>query len=268
LAAVSKASNFWLGLGSGKATTYDWTSGTTTSDTVVIADGNWHHIAITLNSGVANGSTLYVDGVAKQTFIWTPQFQSGIFTIGSVYNGTTYSQYFNGSIDHVKVLNRILSATEILAEYTGQNSGSVSGLSLGTITPGTSNATLSDVIVQTDAGSYNLAINQDHNLTNGSDTIAPVSGSIAVPAAWTEGTTKGLGFTLTATNATAIPAGWNSGNSYAAFPGTATTFYSRTGLQSSRDYLTLRIRADVTSAQASYTTPYTNTITVTGTITP
>jgi len=268
LAAVSKSSSFWLGLGSGKAATYDWTSATTTADTVVIADGNWHHIAVTLNSGVAGGSTLYVDGVAKNTFIWTPQFQSGIFTIGSVYNGTTYSQYFNGSIDHVKVLNRILSADEILAEYTGQNSGSASGLSLGTITPGASKAVLSDVVVQTDAGSYTLAINQDHNLQSGANTIPAVSGSIAVPGVWTEGATKGLGFTLTATNATAIPGTWNSGNSYAAFPGTATTFYTRTGQQSSSDYLTLRVRADVASTQIATGSAYTNTLTVTGTIAP
>jgi len=268
LVAVSKASNFWLGIGSGKATTYDWTSSTTTSDTTVIADGNWHHIAITLNAGVANGSTLYVDGIAKKTFIWTPQYQSGILTIGAVYNGSTYSQYFNGAVDHVKVFNRALSAEEIAAEYSAQNSGLINGLSLGTITPGVSSTVLSDIIVQTDAGSYSLAINQDHNLTDGTNTIPAISGNIASPLAWTEGATKGLGFTLTATNATAIPVAWNSGNSYAAFPPTATTFYSRTGIPSINDYLTVRIRADVTSAQVSSDVPYTNTVTVAGTIAP
>lgn len=268
LGAVTKSSNFWLGLSAGKLALYDWTSGVTCADTTTISDGSWHHVAMTLNSGVANGSTLYVDGVAKKTCTWTPQAQTGIFTIGSVYNGSTYSQYFNGSLDHVKVLSRALSADEILAEYNGQNVGAVSGLSLGTITPGASNTTLSDVIVQTDAGSYTLAINQDHNLTSGSYTIPAISGSIASPAIWTEGTTKGLGFTLTTTNATALPGTWNSGNSYAQFPATATTFYTRTGQQSSRDYLTMRVRADVATTQASVTTPYTNTITVTGTITP
>lgn len=269
MAAVSKSNNFWLGLSSGKAAMYDWTSATMCSDTTVIADGNWHHIAVTLNSGVANGSTVYVDGSAKKTCTWTPASQTGYVALGAVQSGaSTYTQYFTGSLDYVKILNRLLSADELSAEYTGQNSGAASGLSLGTIMPGTSNTTLSDVIVQTDAGSYTLAISQDHNLTSGSNTIPAISGSIASPAAWTEGTTKGLGFTLTATNATAIPGTWNSGNSYAQFPGTATTFYTRTGQQTSSDYLTMRVRADVATTQVSSDTPYTNTITVTGTITP
>lgn len=268
LAAIAKSSNFWLGLGNGKASVYDWTSGVTTSDTTVIADNSWHHIAMTLNSGVANGSTLYVDGSPKQTFIWTPASQTGSLVIGAVYNGSTYGQYFNGVIDQVKVFNRILSADEIQAEYAAQTAGVASGLSLGTITPGISNAVLTDVIARTDAGAYTLAISQDHDLTDGTYTISPVSGNIASPVAWSEGSTKGLGFTLTATNATAIPGSWNSGNSYAAFPASATTFYTRTGLQSGDDYLTLRIRADVASTQVSSNAAYTNTVTVTGTISP
>ncbi len=269
MTVVSKYNNFWLGLSTGTASVYNYSTSTMCSDTTNIANGNWHHIAVTLNSGVSNGSTIYVDGVAKKTCTWTPAAQTGYVALGAAQSGaSTYTQYLNGTADHVKIFNRILTADEILAEYTGQNSGAISGLSLGMITPGASNTVLSDVIIQTDAGSYTLAVSQDYNLTSGSYTIPAISGSIASPAAWTEGTTKGLGFTLTATNATAIPGLWNSGNSYAQFPSTATTFYTRTGWQSSNDYLTLRVRADVASTQASSTTPYTNTITVTGTITP
>lgn len=269
MAAVSKSSNFWLGLASGRVTIYDWTSANTCSDTTVIADGSWHHIAVTLDSGVTNGSTIFVDGVAKKTCIWTPVSQTGYVAIGAVQSGaSTYLQYFTGSIDHAKIYNRLLSPDEVLAEYNGQNSGAASGLTLGTITPGISNVTLSDVVVQTDGGSYTLAISQDHNLTNGSDTIPSISGSIASPTAWNEGVTKGLGFTLTATNATALPGTWNAGNSYSPFPGTATTFYTRSGQQTNADYLTMRVRADVVSTQVAHDTPYTNTITVTGTVTP
>jgi hypothetical protein len=269
MAAVSKSSNFWLGIASGKAAVYDWTSATTCSDTATIADGSWHHIAVTLNSGVSNGSILYVDGAPKKTCTWTPLSQTGYVAIGAVQTGaSTYTEYFTGSIDHTKVFNRILTDDELLAEYSGQNAGNTSGVALGTIMPGVSNTVLSDVIIRTDAGSYTLAINQDHDLTSGSNTIAAVSGSIASPVAWSEGTTKGLGFTLAATNATAISGIWNSGSSYAAFPGSSTTFYTRTGLQSSADYLTLRLRADVASNQATTLAPYSNTITITGTITP
>lgn len=270
LGAVIKASNFWLGLGEGKARTYDWTSGVTTTDSTTIADGSWHHIAITLTAGTANGSILYVDGVAKKTFTWTPQSQTGWLAIGAATsNGSSFSQYFNGSIDHVKILNRLLSADEILAEYNAQNAGNGSGLSLGTITPGASNTASSDIIVQTDSNGYTLAINQNGNLTSGAYTIPSVSGSIAAPVAWTEGATKGLGFTLTATNATALPGTWSSGNSYAALPSTATSFYTRTGTQSSTsDYITMRLRADVASNQPTTTGAYSNIMTITGTITP
>lgn len=269
MAVVSKSSNFWLGIENGKAAMYDWTSANMCSDTTTITDGSWHHIAVSLNSGVTNGSILYVDGLAKKSCTWTPVSQTGYVAIGAVQTGaSTYAQYFTGSIDHAKVFNRILTDDELLAEHAGQNAGATSGVALGTITPGVSNTVLSDVIIRTDAGSYTLAINQDHDLTSGSNTIAAVSGSIASPVAWSEGSTKGLGFTLTSTNATAIPGTWNSGNSYAAFPGTGTTFYTRTGLQGSADYLTLRLRADVASTQASTPTPYSNTITITGTITP
>lgn len=161
----------------------------------------------------------------------------------------------------------MLSADEILAEYNAQNTGNGSGLSLGSITPNTSNTALSDIIVHTDSNGYTLAINENNDLTSGAYTIPPVSGSIASPVAWSEGTTKGLGFTLTATNATALPGTWSSGNSYAAIPTTATSFYTRTGIQSSTsDYITMRLRADVSLAQTVGV--YNNILTITGTITP
>ncbi|MEO5948921.1 MAG: LamG domain-containing protein [Candidatus Saccharimonas sp.] len=269
-AAVAKASNFWLGLGGGKASTYDWPTATTTTDTTVIADGNWHHIAITVSSGVASGSTLYVDGVAKKTFTWAPVLVNGWLAIGTVTsNGSSYIQYFNGSIDHAKIFNRMLSADEIAAEYSSQDAGYGSGLTLGTITPGASNTALSDIVVETDNGGYTLAVNQNTDLTSGAFTIPSISGSIASPVSWTEGTTKGLGFTLTATNATAIPGTWSSGNSYAPLPSTATSFYTRTGLQSSTaDYLTMRLRADVDTTQPTTSGAYSNIMTITGTTTP
>lgn len=209
-------------------------------------------------NGVSAGSTAATGALANNNLIWA---------LGSA-NGTTPASYFAGRIDEAKLFSRAFTASEVLAEYSASNAGTPSGVSLGAITPGASNLALADAIVQTDAGGYTLAVNQDHDLQNGSYTIPPISGSIASPLAWSEGATKGLGFTLTATNGTAIPGTWNSGASYAAFPGTATTFYTRIGLQSAKDYLTMRLRADVTTVQESLTTPYTNTITVTGTITP
>jgi len=234
-------------------------------DTTAVNDGQWHHVAMTMNSGVASGTKLYIDGALKQTCTATVSNQSGAVTIGSLL--TAY--YLDGSVDEAKVFNRVFSADEVAAEYNAGVAGVTAGVSLGTIVPGTSNAVQADIITLTDASSYTLAINQDHDLTSGAYTIPSISpGTIASPAAWSEGTTKGLGFTLAGTNATAIPGGWASGANYAALPNTVTGFYTRSGTQSGKDYLTLGLKLDVNVSQAATTTPYTNTVTITGTYTP
>ncbi|MBC7764622.1 LamG domain-containing protein [Microbacteriaceae bacterium] len=268
MAVITKASNFWLGLDFGKAAIYDWTGATTCSASTApsLGDNTWHHIAATLTSGTVNGSIIYIDGVQQKTCTWTPAAQTGSVGIGAT-KAVSWQQFFNGSIDNVKIFNRVFSTNEIKAEYDAQNAGNPSGIHLGTTIAGTSSTSSYDAIVRTDAGGYTLGVNQNQNLTNGAYTIPAVSGSIASPVTWSEGTTKGLGFTLFGTNATAIPGKWSSGNAYAAFPASATTFYSRTGYSGgAKDYLNMRVRLDVGSSQA--TGEYQNTITTTGTMIP
>lgn len=152
-------------------------------------------------------------------------------------------------------------------EQSIQLSLSPTTINIGTVTPGTSNNSSVTASVITDAPGYTLSVSQDHNLQSGAYTISPVSGSIASPVAWVEGTTKGLGFTLVSTSATAIPGTWNSGNSYAAFPGTDTAFYTRTGYSGgSTDTLTMRVKLDVPPSQEAAS--YSNTVTWVGTTTP
>ncbi len=234
-------------------------------DTTTVNDGAWHHVAMTMNSGAANGTKLYVDGALKQACTATVLNQTGAVTIGSA--GAAY--YLNGTVDESKVFNRVLSADEIAAEHAAGVDGLVSGVALGAITPGTSNTVQADVIALTDASGYTLSISQDHDLTSGGYTIPALSsGTITTPAAWAEGTTKGLGFTMADTNATPIPIKWATGTKYAALPNVSTSFYTRTGIQSAVDYITLGLRADVGASQATGSAPYVNTVTITGTYTP
>ena len=232
-----------------------------------IPASTWTHIAF-----VKSGATLncYVNGVlANGAASGTPPADIGSTTQPFKLGAARYGTSLQDSIDELKLFSRALSASEIAAEYAATSTGQPVGMSLGTIIPGTSNFVSSDAIVRTDAAGYSLAINQDHDLTSGSYTIAGIaSGTVNVPAAWNEGTTKGLGFTLSATNATPISGVWNNGNSYAAFPATATTIYTRTGQQTTPDYVTLKLRADVSTSQAATASPYTNTLTLTGTVTP
>ena len=123
-----------------------------------------------------------------------------------------------------------------------------------------------NVMVQTDASGYSLAVAQNGNLSDGAgNSIPAVSGTINAPGTWTNGSTKGLGFTLTSAYG-GVPAKWNSGNSYAQFPQTSTVFFTRSGQFSGTETTGLRFKIDVAAAQAAGT--YTNTVTTTGTMTP
>lgn len=257
---------FFLANGSGDAGSnyVDTSSGILTANT-------WYHVVATYDGTQAAGSRIkiYVNGISQPLTVngaIAASLNAG--NTPDLYIGDFHglSRQFNGAIDQVKIFNRALSADEVKAEYTAQNAGIETGLTLQTITPGASNSSAFNVFTQTTSGGYNLAINQDHDLQNGSNTLPAISGSIASPIAWSEGNTKGLGFTLTSTNATAIAGSWNAGAAYAALPNSATTFYTRTGTQSVKDVLAMQLRADAATSQPSGA--YANTMTITGTTNP
>jgi len=86
-------------------------------------DGGWHHIAGTYSSHVL---TLYYDGqqVAQKTItkdVCLPSTTPLIFGASMEVEGDPYNKYYQrryaGSVDDIKVYNRVLSADEILASY-------------------------------------------------------------------------------------------------------------------------------------------------------
>jgi hypothetical protein len=234
----------------------------------------WHHVAATFGSG---GMHLYVDGASSGTpdsntsaGNYTGYWRMAYDTL-SGWNSAPTSNYFSGNLDEVKIYSRELSATEVANEYTAGGAGVVSAQTIPAISAGISSTALTDVIVRTDAGGYTLAINQDHNLTHTDTvtTIPAVSYSIGSgnTGLWTEGTTKGLGFTLVA--ASGIESWWGSSPNYkyAAIPGAATTFHSHTGfLSGTPETNTVQFRLDVSPSQKSGT--YSNTATFTATEIP
>lgn len=232
--------------------------------------GSWYHIVGTYDAATGF-MAIYVNGalVNSQTYPAGPINYSVASTdnqISCFNNGRWPSEGAPGTIDHLKIFNRALRADEIKAEYDAQNAGVPAGISLGSVTPGSSTTALQDVIVRTDSGEYGIVVSQDHNLQKGAQTIPAISASIASPAAWSEGTTKGLGFTLM--NAPGLDSKWGAGANYAAIPGTATSFYTRSGHTSSDtiDVINTRLRLDTTTAQESGA--YSNTVTYTGTTIP
>jgi prepilin-type N-terminal cleavage/methylation domain-containing protein len=74
----------------------------------------WHHVAMVIDgSGVP---TAYLDGVAIGTFAGTgPQAPSS----STVSFGGDSGNFFNGSVDDVRLYNRALTLAEILSLYSG-----------------------------------------------------------------------------------------------------------------------------------------------------
>lgn len=205
----------------------------------------------------------------------SPSYTIDASSVGSSLSGTQNSTNYSlvGSGGESVIGNAASGSYKISQGYVAQLEQSIqlslspSTLNLGTITPGVSGTVNFTASILTDAPGYTLSVNQDNNLTKGGDTIPAVSGSIASPVTWTEGTTKGLGFSLVSTNATAIPGKWSAGGAFAAFPGTSTAFYTRTGYTGgATDTLDMRVRLDVANTQPSGA--YTNIATWVGTTTP
>ncbi len=229
-----------------------------------LGTGSWNHVCFTYDGG---DFVLYVNGSENDRLTLNQPLGSLTqpLRIGVISNG---SQPFDGIVDEVKLFGRALAGHEVKAEYDASSAGLPTGLAFADgVTPGQSQTASYDTIIQTSAAGYGLAISQNANLTNGGNSIAAVSGSIGSPVSWSEGSTKGLGFTLYGTNATAIPGVWSGGSSYAALPASATTFYNRTGLNGgAKDTVNLRLRLDVPSSQPNGT--YSNQMVITGTMTP
>ena len=230
----------------------------------------WRHVAVVFDgtqSDPLKRARIYIDGIDKTwvdhgsgTMPTSLQDVTSSFSLGA-YNGSFGA--LPGMIDHAKLFNRALSASEIAAEYNAQNAGVPTGFGIQSQYGGSSTSAY-DAIVRTNAN-YTISVQQDHDLQSGANTIAPVSGSVASPSTWTEGATRGFGFTLTA--APSLDSKWASGTKYAAFPSSTTSVYSGAGtLNSTPQVVSLQMRLHAPDAQQYGA--YTNSVTYTGTTTP
>jgi plastocyanin len=103
------SSSFYIILIGNNACIGMWTGGDVCGSTNV-ADGNWHHLALTYDG--ASTATLYVDGAFETSETRTYNtVLSGRLYIGSTVEGS--GEYYNGLVDEVEIFNRGLSASEI-----------------------------------------------------------------------------------------------------------------------------------------------------------
>lgn len=90
----------------------------TSSSTITV--GSWNHVAVTQDGGgvkiFINGTQSSVTGTNSSS-TWTSHLN-----ISSVWAGgtTSWGNYFGGTMDDLRVLNRALTATEVKARYSGE----------------------------------------------------------------------------------------------------------------------------------------------------
>ena len=116
---------FHLGtLSSGKFIFYG-SSGLRKSDSAFSA-GNWYNVTVSIQSGVTNGTKMYINGSLDATGTTTITSRTDPLIIGKISYGN--SQRFNGLIDEVALFNSALSADDISNIY---NSGVPTDLGSG-----------------------------------------------------------------------------------------------------------------------------------------
>lgn len=111
-AIVVKAYAYGIFLTDNKLLVYDWTFGPKFSGTVNYNDGLWHHVAMSFQSGVVNGTNIYVDGILVGTFTLTMANQSYSLTIG---NNDNQAQQFGGKIEEVRIWNDVRTQDELIS---------------------------------------------------------------------------------------------------------------------------------------------------------
>ena len=80
---------------------YDWNTSSLRDSGVSVADGVWHHAAVTFDSGVTNGTKLWLDGVLVLTTTITATHAAGV-TVGC---NAGSGECFSGLVDEVRVSN-------------------------------------------------------------------------------------------------------------------------------------------------------------------
>lgn len=100
--------------------TYDWGGAVTRSTGLNIADGNWKNTVLTYQSGVTNGTNVYLNGRLVLTTTITIQSQPTGNLFGAAEANA--NQIAACSAAFFSMYNRALSATEVLQNFNATRS--------------------------------------------------------------------------------------------------------------------------------------------------
>ena len=93
---------------------YDWGADAARSTGINIADNTWKNVVLTYQSGVSNGTIIYLNGVSVLTNTITIVNQTSNMFGGSEANS---NQHASCQISSFNIYNRALTATEIFQNY-------------------------------------------------------------------------------------------------------------------------------------------------------
>jgi len=114
-------SRIGLQIADGTSTNYN----SSDSSSIIIADNNWHHVAVTVDRATTSGLHFYVDGSLVATF--NPTTRQGDLTNTAPFvigrNLISSEQIFIGTLDEIELFNRVLSPDEIKGIYNAKADG-------------------------------------------------------------------------------------------------------------------------------------------------
>ena len=93
---------------------YDWAADTPRSTGINIADNTWKNVVLTYQSGVSNGTRIYINGVSVLTATITILNQ-----INNLFGGAEANagQYAACQISSINMYSRVLTAQEVFQNY-------------------------------------------------------------------------------------------------------------------------------------------------------
>ncbi len=126
---VVKQFSYGLLVKDGYLMTFDWQFNEDRSSNKFVATDTWHHVAITFQSGVTNGTKFYVDGILENTVTYTVQ-APGLGHELTIGRGATYNneQLFHGLMDEVRIWTTVRTQAEIIANMSSTLTGNEMGL--------------------------------------------------------------------------------------------------------------------------------------------
>ena len=123
---------------------YSWGATGIITTSTSLNDNAWHHVAMSFQSGVTNGTKIYIDGILKVTSLLTVSTQTTGLSIGAGH--ISGGQNFTGNVEDVRIWSTVRTATEIAnnrgCELAGTEAGLVSYYKMNQGTAGGTNTAI------------------------------------------------------------------------------------------------------------------------------